>query len=160
MVDKLKTLEELTNIVKGLRISGKRIVFTNGCFDLLHAGHVRYLQQARSMGDVLILGLNSDSSVKGIKGESRPIIPEDQRAEVLAALACVDFIVVFSAPDPLEVIRVLTPDILIKGSDWSEDQIIGADIVKEAGGRVERISLVPGVSTSQILKRIVSRYCP
>ncbi|MBW1860673.1 MAG: adenylyltransferase/cytidyltransferase family protein, partial [Deltaproteobacteria bacterium] len=116
---------ELKKTVQTLKNAGKKIVFTNGCFDLLHLGHVRYLEAARAEGDVLVVGVNSDRSVHEIKGPSRPVVPDDERAEVLAALACVDFITLFDEPNPLETIRALLPDVLVKGSDWAEDAIVG-----------------------------------
>lgn len=151
--------DNLLQAVSDLKNSGKIIVFTNGCFDILHAGHVRYLSAAKSLGDTLIVGLNSDISVKLIKGEKRPIVSQEQRAEVLAALFCVDYVALFDEPDPLNLICAIKPDILVKGADWAEDKIIGADVVKSAGGRVERITIVPNISTSEIISRIVSRYC-
>jgi D-beta-D-heptose 7-phosphate kinase/D-beta-D-heptose 1-phosphate adenosyltransferase len=141
-----------------LRRAGKRIVFTNGCFDILHVGHVRYLTAAKALGDVLIVGLNSDRSVRQIKEPRRPVVPEDQRAEVLAGLQCIDYIVLFDEPDPLVLIRTLRPDILVKGDDWPEEQIIGADFVKAGGGKVVRIPVVPDTSTSEIIARIVARF--
>jgi D-beta-D-heptose 7-phosphate kinase/D-beta-D-heptose 1-phosphate adenosyltransferase len=155
---KLLDPDKLNAVIAALRAGGKRIVFTNGCFDLVHVGHVRYLKAARAEGDVLVVGLNSDRSVAAIKDPRRPIVPQDQRAEVLAGLACVDYIVLFDAPDPLALIQTLRPDVLVKGDDWPEDQIIGADFVKTAGGKVVRIPLVPGGSTSEIIDRIVRRY--
>lgn len=152
-------MEDIARETQAIRKAGKTLVFTNGCFDILHAGHVRYLAAAKSLGDILFVGLNSDESVKIIKGDKRPIVSQDQRAEVLAALSCVDYIALFDEPDPLRLIQTVKPDVLVKGADWSEDKIIGADVVKACGGRVERISFVPGISTSEIISRIVSRYC-
>jgi D-beta-D-heptose 7-phosphate kinase/D-beta-D-heptose 1-phosphate adenosyltransferase len=134
------------------------VVFTNGCFDLLHVGHVRYLTAARDLGACLVVGLNSDASVRRIKGPLRPIIGQEQRAEVLAGLACVDYVTIFDEPDPLALIRALGPDILVKGADWPLGEIIGAEEVMARGGRVERISIVPGASTTEIIERIASRY--
>ena len=142
-----------------LRRSGKKIVFTNGCFDLLHVGHVRYLTAARSQGNLLVVGLNSDASVRSIKGDKRPIVVQDQRAELLANFACVDHVVVFDEPDPLALIRRLKPDILVKGEDWTEDNIIGAEFVKARGGKVVRIAFAVNSSTSRIIEQIVARYC-
>jgi rfaE bifunctional protein nucleotidyltransferase chain/domain len=159
MISKVLQSDNLLKAVSGLKNSGKVVVFTNGCFDILHAGHVRYLSAAKSLGDALIVGLNSDVSVKIIKGEKRPIVSEDQRAEVLAALFCVDYVALFDEPDPLNLICAIKPDILVKGEDWAEDKIIGADVVKANGGRVERITIVPDISTSEIISRIVTRYC-
>ena len=134
--------------------NGRRVVFTNGCFDLLHPGHVRLLEDARSLGDVLIVGLNSDSSVRSLKGAGRPVIPEQERAEVLAALECVDAVVIFAEPTPREIISKLLPDVLVKGGDWRPDQIIGREEVEGAGGRVVSIPVVPGHSTTAILDKI------
>ena len=132
------------------------VVFTNGCFDLLHIGHVRYLQEARKQGDCLVVAVNSDGSVRQIKEPGRPVMPEGQRAEVVAALDCVDWVTIFAEPDPLALIRLLEPDVLVKGTDWSEEEIIGAPEVREAGGQVLRIKLEPGISTSALIKRIRS----
>jgi rfaE bifunctional protein nucleotidyltransferase chain/domain len=158
MRSKILNLSDLVKVLESLREAGKRIVFTNGCFDILHAGHVRYLTAARSKGDALILGLNSDVSVKSIKPENRPIVSQDQRAEVLAGLACVDYITIFDEPDPLVLIQTIKPDVLIKGADWKETDIIGSDVVKSYGGKVIRIEVVPGISTSRIIQRILKLY--
>jgi rfaE bifunctional protein nucleotidyltransferase chain/domain len=158
MRSKILRLSDLVKVLESLREAGKRIVFTNGCFDILHAGHVRYLAAARSKGDVLVLGLNSDVSVKSIKPENRPIVSQDQRAEVLAGLACVDYITIFDEPDPLVLIQTIKPDVLIKGADWKETEIIGSDVVKSYGGKVIRIEVVPGISTSRIIQRILKLY--
>jgi len=158
MRSKILKLSDLVQTLKDVRKSGKRIVFTNGCFDILHVGHVRYLTAARSKGDVLVLGLNSDASVKSIKPENRPIVSQDQRAEVLAGLTCVDYITIFDEPDPLALIRAVQPDILAKGADWAETEIIGSDVVKDYGGKVVRIDVVPDVSTSRIIQRILELY--
>jgi rfaE bifunctional protein nucleotidyltransferase chain/domain len=154
---KLTPLDRLTRIRRDARRLGKIVVFTNGCFDLLHAGHVHYLNAARRQGDVLIVGLNSDASVRGIKGALRPVVPEGQRAEVLAGLAAVDHIVLFDEPDPLALILALAPDVLVKGGDWAEADIVGADAVKRQGGRVVRVAVRKGVSTSAIIARILER---
>jgi len=156
---KLLLLDELILELKILRKSGKRIVFTNGCFDILHAGHSRYLSAARAEGDLLIIGLNSDQSVQQIKGALRPIIEEQQRAEVLAGLGCVDYVVLFDEPDPLKLICAIEPDVLVKGADWTEKDIIGGDFVKNRGGAVKRIRLLPDISTTVIIKRIRERFC-
>jgi len=155
---KIKAVEELAPLLRQFRRSGQTVVFTNGCFDLLHAGHVHYLAAARGEGDLLVVGLNSDRSVKMIKGDRRPIVPEAERAEVLAGLACVDFVTVFEEIDPLRVIQALQPDVLVKGGDWAEAEIIGADAVKQEGGRVVRIPLVEGCGTSALIARILDRY--
>ena len=140
--------------VEHLRHDGKTIVFTNGVFDLLHPGHVRYLQDARHEGDALIVGVNSDRSVREIKGPERPLTPEAERAEVLAALACVDAVVVFDEADPQQIIDRLQPDVLVKGADWTADRIIGRQTVEARGGRTVRIAVAEGYSTSAIIKKI------
>ena len=137
-----------------LRRSGARVVFTNGCFDLLHPGHVRYLAAARALGDVLVVGLNSDASVHGLKGAGRPVLRAAERAEVLAGLAAVDHIVVFDDGTPRALVAALRPDVLVKGADWAEVDIAGAAEVRAAGGRVERIDLVPGLSTTELIRRL------
>ena len=134
--------------------NGRRVVFTNGCFDLLHPGHIRSLEMARALGDVLIVGLNSDASVRLLKGEGRPVIPENERAEILAALESVDAVLIFDDLTPREVIARLLPDILVKGGDWPGDQIVGREEVEAAGGRVVSVPVVPGYSTSAILQKI------
>lgn len=134
---------------------GGRVVFTNGCFDLLHAGHVRYLTEARGLGDMLMVGLNSDQSVRTLgKGTGRPVIPAAQRAEVLASLAVVDLVVIFDQPTPLELIRAIQPDVLVKGGDYTVPEIVGHEVVFARGGRVLSLPLVDGISTSDIIKRI------
>lgn len=156
--NKVHTRQSILQVLQPLRERGVQIVFTNGCFDILHAGHVRYLRAARREGDRLVLGLNSDGSVTAIKGARRPIVPLDQRAEVLAALWFVDFIVAFDEPDPGALIEVLQPDVLVKGADWAEDRIVGAEFVKAGGGRVVRIPVVADISTSAIIATILQRY--
>lgn len=151
------TLDELLTARAQLRQTGRRVVFTNGCFDLLHPGHVRYLQEARALGEALIVALNSDRSVRELKGPSRPILKEAERAEVMAALACVDFVTIFDEPTPREIITALLPDILVKGGDWSIDTIIGREEVEAAGGVVRSLPFVDGVSTSEIISRIAQR---
>ncbi len=131
---------------------------TNGCFDLLHIGHVRYLQEARRQGDLLVVALNSDQSVRAIRGPKRPLIPEQERAEILAALACVDYIVLFDETDPLRLIQAILPHTLAKGGDWTLDRIIGREVVEQAGGRVFSIPLTPGSSTTTLIERILERY--
>lgn len=158
ILSKIITLEKLVLELDKLRKSGKKIVFTNGCFDILHVGHVRYLAAARAEGDLLVVGLNSDASVRLIKGPKRPIVIQDQRAEVLAGLGCVDFVVMFEEADPLKLIETLKPDVLVKGEDWTEENIIGAGFVKSNGGSVARIKFVDETSTSGIIERIVKRY--
>ncbi len=151
---KILSLEELLKAVEGRRRLGQRMVFTNGCFDLLHAGHVNYLWQARQKGDFLVVGLNSDLSVRKIKGPSRPVNPETYRAEVLAALEVVDYVVLFEEETPEKLIKALRPDVLVKGADWPEEKIVGASLVKSYGGQVIRIPFSFQVSTSQIIERI------
>jgi len=158
MRSKILKLSDLIQTVEDLRKSGKQIVFTNGCFDILHVGHVRYLADAKSEGDVLVVGLNSDVSVKSIKPDNRPIVTQEQRAEVLAGLVFVDFITIFDESDPLALISAIKPDILVKGADWKEKEIVGADVVKACGGKVVRVEVVPGISTSRIIRRIIKRY--
>lgn len=136
------------------RSRGEVIVFTNGVFDLLHPGHVRYLQQARALGDVLVVGVNSDASVRRNKGPDRPINPEGERAEVLAALACVDAVAIFDEDTPAEIVRACQPDVLVKGADWAADRIVGRDTVEARGGRVVRIALEEGHSTTDLVARI------
>jgi D-glycero-beta-D-manno-heptose 1-phosphate adenylyltransferase len=148
--------DQAMQLVARERGRGRRIVFTNGVFDLLHPGHTRYLRDARALGDVLIVGLNSDRSVRALnKAPGRPINPEHERAEVLAALACVDAVVVFDEDTPHEIITALQPDILVKGADWAADAIIGRAIVEARGGRVARIPLAEGYSTTKIIERIL-----
>jgi D-beta-D-heptose 7-phosphate kinase/D-beta-D-heptose 1-phosphate adenosyltransferase len=134
--------------------NGKRVVFTNGCVDLLHPGHIHSLEAARALGDVLIIGLNSDESVRTLKGPGRPVIPAEERAEILASLECVDAVLIFDELTPQKVIAALLPDVLVKGGDWPGDQIVGRDEVESAGGEVVRIEVVPGYSTTEILKKI------
>jgi len=155
---KIMTLEaakEECDRIKGL---GKRVVFTNGCFDMLHPGHTRYLYSAKELGDFLVVALNSDHSVRIIKGSKRPIIGEQERAELVAALECVDLTLIFDEDNPLRVISDLLPDILVKGGDWAEDEIIGADVVKKKGGKVKTIPFVTGFSTTDIITKIVDLY--
>lgn len=150
--------EELKAIRKKLRESGKKVVFTNGCFDILHAGHVDYLSKAKSFGDVLILGLNSDASVTRIKGEKRPIVVQEERAFILANLKCVDFVTLFEEDTPFELIKDLVPDYLVKGADWDPSKIVGKDIVEQAGGEVKTIPFINFTSTTEIIKTILEKY--
>ena len=152
------SLDELRQVREELRRAGRRVVFTNGCFDLLHPGHVRYLQQARAIGDVLIVALNSDRAVRELKGASRPILNEDERAEVMAALGCVDYVIIFDDVSPHATIAALLPDVLVKGGDWSVDQIIGREEVEAAGGQVMNLPFVEGVSTTDVISRILGRH--
>ena len=137
-----------------LRREGKRVVFTNGCFDLLHLGHVRYLREARSLGDLLVVALNSDASVRALKGEGRPILNQDERAEIIAALEAVDYVIIFDEETPLELIARLLPDVLVKGGDWAIETIVGREEVEAAGGEVLSLPYLQGSSTSEIVKRI------
>lgn len=140
-------------LVERLRAEGRTVVFTNGVYDLLHPGHIRYLQAARALGGALIVGVNSDRSVRANKGPSRPVNPEAERAEVIAALACVDAAIVFDEDTPHEIISRLQPDVLVKGADWAEDAIVGRDVVEARGGRVVRMPVEPGFSTTSLIER-------
>lgn len=151
---RILTLEEAILRFGREKRNGRRIVFTNGCFDLLHPGHLSILEQARELGDVLIVGINSDASVRSLKGAGRPVVPELERAEVLAALECVDAVVIFDEPTPREVIARLLPDVLVKGADWGSDQIVGREEVEGAGGRVVLVPVVRGYSTTETLRKI------
>jgi rfaE bifunctional protein nucleotidyltransferase chain/domain len=148
------TTGEAVTLAERLRASGRRVVFTNGVFDLLHPGHIRYLQRARALGDALIVGVNSDRSVAANKGAGRPITPQAERVELLEALSSVDAVVVFDEDTPHAIIAALHPDVLVKGADWAENAIVGRDIVEARGGRVVRVALEPGQSTSAIIDRI------
>src|SRR4051795_1336391 len=152
--DRVLTWEQTAAFVGAVRPAGRRIVFTNGVFDLLHPGHVRYLQAARELGDLLIIGLNADESVRRNKGPNRPINPEHERAEVLSALECVDAVVLFAEDTPAEIVRLVQPDVLVKGADWAADAIVGRDTVEGRGGRVVRIPVEQGYSTTSILQKI------
>jgi len=158
MKQKLKAREDLIQIVKDLKAKKKRIVFTNGCFDLLHVGHVRYLEEAKVLGDVLIVGVNSDASVRKLKGPKRPILPEKERTEILSGLGCVDYVTVFDEADPLNLISSLQPNVLAKGGDWRKDQIVGKEVVERSGGEVVVIPLVKNASTSNLIETILKRY--
>jgi rfaE bifunctional protein nucleotidyltransferase chain/domain len=153
-VDRRLSREAAAAFAQSQRDTGRKIVFTNGVFDLLHPGHVRYLRQARSLGDLLIVGVNADESVRRNKGAGRPITPEHERAELLAALACVDAVTIFGEDTPAEVIHAIQPDVLVKGADWPADQIVGRDTVEARGGRVVRITVEEGYSTTAMLERI------
>ncbi|MCX5859407.1 MAG: D-glycero-beta-D-manno-heptose 1-phosphate adenylyltransferase [Proteobacteria bacterium] len=152
--NKIKSIKAIKSLTEGLKRHGKKVVFTNGCFDLLHVGHARYVRRAREAGDFLVVGLNSDASVRKIKGPGRPILPEGERAELLSALASVDAVVIFTEPTPIRLIELIRPDVLVKGADWPADQIAGGDLVRSYGGRVRRIPLAKGKSTSAIIKKI------
>lgn len=155
---KTVSLKKLQQELAILKKKKKKIVFTNGCFDIVHAGHVRYLKKARSLGDCLVVGMNSDSSVRAIKGKRRPIVPENERAEVLSGLSFVDYVVKFNDPTPLKLIEAIRPDILAKGADWAAKDIAGGDIVRKSGGKIRRITLVKGRSTTNIIKRILELH--
>ncbi len=151
---KIKTPQELQKIISRLKYKGKRIVFTNGCFDLLHYGHVKYLADAKKKGDILIVALNSDASVKRIKGDKRPIINEQDRLRTIAALESVDYAVLFKEDTPLKLIKLLKPDMLVKGADWNKDNIVGAQFLSSYGGKVSTIKLIRGRSSTLLLKKI------
>jgi rfaE bifunctional protein nucleotidyltransferase chain/domain len=151
-VEKILPLERAYEVVDELKRQGKRVVFTNGCFDLLHPGHTRYLAEARKLGDVLLVAVNSDSGVRAIKGPGRPFLPEGERAEILAALECVDYVTIFSDLTPQAIIARMLPQVLAKGGDWEPDQIVGRAEVAAAGGKVVPIPVVPGFSTSAIIQ--------
>ncbi|HPC73297.1 MAG TPA: D-glycero-beta-D-manno-heptose 1-phosphate adenylyltransferase [Syntrophales bacterium] len=149
---------ELKKEVEKLKQAGKKIVFTNGCFDILHTGHTRYLREARKLGDVLVLGLNSDDSIRSIKGEKRPIVPEAERADVLSSLESVDYLTIFNELTPLELIELLKPDVLVKGGNWAEKDIVGGDAVRKWGGTVAVIPEIKGASTTNIIEKIMQVY--
>ena len=155
---KIKNRDVLTGIIERERNKGRRVVFTNGCFDLLHAGHVKYLQAARRLGDLLILGLNSDVSVRRLKGAKRPLIGEEERAHILAALDCIDYVCLFDEDTPLELITALKPYILVKGGDYTPEGVVGKELVESYGGRVELIPFVDGKSTTNIIEKVLERY--
>lgn len=154
MKKKIVSSPRLAKIIASLRRGGKRIVFTNGCFDIIHIGHTRYLAKAKALGDVLVIGLNSDLSVKAIKGRGRPINNEKDRAEILSALIPVDYVTIFSEPTPEELIKRLKPDILVKGGDWHPKNIVGGDFVKSRGGKVVSVPFIKGHSTTSLIKKI------
>ena len=155
-IERLMSRDAAVALVQKLRADGRSIVFTNGVFDLLHPGHVRYLEQARSLGDVLIVGLNGDASVRRNKGEGKPITPQHERAELLLALSSVDGVVFFDEDTPAEIISAIQPDVLVKGADWAADRIVGRDTVESRNGRVVRVPLEAGHSTSAIVERVRS----
>ncbi|MGB9774180.1 MAG: D-glycero-beta-D-manno-heptose 1-phosphate adenylyltransferase [Bacteroidota bacterium] len=150
---------ELIELRKALRQEGKRVVFTNGCFDILHRGHIEYLKRARVFGDVLIVAVNSDLSVRRLKGEQRPIIPEEDRAEIVASLGVVDYVTIFDEDTPYHLILDLVPDVLVKGADWKAEEVVGRDVVEAAGGRVVTVDYIPDRSTTRIIETVRSRYC-
>lgn len=154
-ISKILTWEEARQQVRELQAQGRKVVFTNGCFDLLHVGHIRYLEAARALGDFLVVGLNTDASVRRLqKGPDRPLVPEAERAEILAALACVDAVVLFSQDTPRELILYLRPDLLVKGGDYTPETIVGAAEIRSWGGEVKVIPFVPGYSTTKLVARI------
>jgi len=157
-IEKIKKKEEISHIAEKLKAENKVIVFTNGCFDILHSGHIKYLYDAKKLGDILIVGLNSDSSIKRIKGEKRPIINQEERAYIISALEMIDFIVIFDDDTPYELIKRIKPNILVKGGDWDIEKIVGKDIVESYGGKVLNIPFVEGKSTSNIIQRILDVY--
>jgi D-beta-D-heptose 7-phosphate kinase/D-beta-D-heptose 1-phosphate adenosyltransferase len=156
--EKVKTREDLNNIIEDLKKKGKRIVFTNGCFDLLHLGHVRYLEKAKTLGDILVVGVNSDRSVRELKGSKRPILQEGERAEILSGLGCVDYITIFDELTPLELISSLGPHLLVKGGDWTKEAIVGKEVVERSGGEVFILPFEEGSSTSNLIETILKRY--
>ena len=158
MLSKIKTVDELRPLLEILRSTGKKIVFTNGCFDLIHTGHIRYLAKAKTYGDILVVAVNSDSSVRVIKGDKRPINSEADRMETLAAVESVDFVTLFHDPDPYRIISELQPDVLVKGGDWPIEKIIGRDIVEKRGGKVISVGYIEGASTTGIIERILKVY--
>ncbi|HSS29566.1 MAG TPA: D-glycero-beta-D-manno-heptose 1-phosphate adenylyltransferase [Nitrospiraceae bacterium] len=152
---KVMTRDQLAPLLHTAQTQGKRVVFTNGCFDLMHIGHTRYLQAAKDLGDLLVVGVNSDASVRSLnKAPDRPIVSDTQRAEVIAALGCVDYVILFNEPDPRGLIAALQPDVLVKGGDWPVERIVGREIVEARGGLVKTIPLVPDISTTSLIQRI------
>ena len=158
MREKIKKREELRGDLEKLEGEGRRVVFTNGCFDLLHVGHRRYLEEARSLGDILVVGVNSDRSVQELKGPRRPILPLAERMEILSGLECVDYVTSFEEPTPLELITLLKPRILVKGGDWSKETIVGREVVEGLGGEVVVLPFFEGNSTSNLIEAILKRY--
>jgi len=155
---KIKNLDVLASLIEGEKKKGKRVAFTNGCFDLLHVGHVKYLQKARTYGDLLVLGLNSDASVRRLKGEKRPLIGQSERAHILAALDCVDYVVIFDEDTPIRLLEALRPHVLVKGGDYTPDRVVGKDLVESYGGRIELVEFVDGKSTTNIIDKILQNY--
>jgi rfaE bifunctional protein nucleotidyltransferase chain/domain len=157
-MNKIYPKDELKAEIDRLKRGGRKVIFTNGCFDILHAGHTRYLREAKKLGDVLILALNSDNSVRSIKGEKRPIVPEAERAEVVASLASVDYVTVFDELTPLALIEFLQPDVIVKGGDWAEKDIVGAEAVCKWGGRVAIMPEIEGASTTNVIEKVLQVY--
>ena len=158
MREKIREKEELRRILKDLKAKGKRIVFTNGCFDLLHVGHLRYLEEAKTLGDVLVVAVNSDASVRRLKGPERPILPLEERMEILSGLQCVSFVTSFDESTPLELISSLQPHLLVKGGDWTKEAVAGREFVEGSGGEVAILPFVQGASTTNVIEVILSRY--
>jgi rfaE bifunctional protein nucleotidyltransferase chain/domain len=158
IVDKILKRGELKRKLDALRKQGKTIVFTNGCFDILHVGHTRYLKEAKKEGDILVLAINSDSSVRAIKGDKRPLIPQEERSEIMASLESVDYVTIFSELTPFALIEYIKPDIIVKGGDWQEDQVVGRESVKKWGGKVSIIPETKGASTTSIVRKIMKTY--
>jgi len=158
-MSKIKTFTEIEKISRQLKKEGKKIVFTNGCFDILHTGHIRLLKKAKSLGDLLIVGVNTDASVRRLKGKGRPFVKEKDRAEILSSLEMVDYIVLFSQNTPFELIKRVRPDILVKGGDYKTEEVVGRKIVEREGGSVYIFPLVKGISTTEIAKRIKKAGC-
>lgn len=152
--DKIKTVNTLKDILSRLKKQKKSIVFTNGCFDILHVGHVTYLENAKREGDILVVAVNSDDSLRRLKGEGRPIVNQDDRMKILAALESVDFVISFEEDDPASMVKRLNPDVIVKGSDWKEDEVIGGEYVKKMGGKVVTIPLCEGYSTTSLIEKI------
>ncbi|PIP05528.1 MAG: D-glycero-beta-D-manno-heptose 1-phosphate adenylyltransferase [Syntrophobacterales bacterium CG_4_8_14_3_um_filter_49_14] len=157
-MNKIYSREKLKEELDRLRKEGKKTIFTNGCFDILHVGHARYLQEAKKIGDILVVAINSDSSVRAIKGEKRPIIPEDERAEMVASLGSVDYVTIFHESTPLELIEYLQPHVIVKGGDWTEEKVVGRESVKKLGGTVVIVPEIRGASTSGIIEKITKIY--
>lgn len=154
MADKIKTWAQLEKIISRLKKQGKKIAFTNGCFDILHYGHIKYLEDAKAKADILVVGLNSDGSIRRIKGQSRPINSQSDRAKVLGALSAIDYVTIFNEDTPLNLIQRIRPDVLVKGRDWSISKIVGADFVKASGGKVVTVAYLKGRSTTGLIEKI------
>ena len=157
---KIKPLRSLKNLVRNLQKQGKRIVFTNGCFDLLHVGHIHYLKEAKKLGDILIVGINRDASVRKIKGPRRPLVGQKDRLSIMAALESVDYVCLFGETTPIKIIRTLRPDVLVKGADWKRKGIVGSEFVKSYGGKVAALKFIRGHSTSRLIKKIAKAFSP
>lgn len=155
--DKIISLSKLKTVVAKLSAKKKRIVFTNGCFDLIHVGHIKYLEKAKALGDILIVGINSDSSMKKIKGTKRPIVEQGDRARIIAALEYVDYVTIFNETTPFKLIKIIEPQVLVKGADWRLNKVVGAEFVKSRGGKAISIPLIKGRSTSDLIRKIINR---